>query len=389
MNIGIFSSDFVSKPPFEQRRSSTWGGVAEVVYNLSLSLNEKGHEVNIFTNTSSKIDVGKQSFEQITVHRYKSTIEIGGTPVSIPMLYRPLDTELDIAHVHLGFPSNVISGLLYATYHDCPLVLTGHGEIQLNGDDRIRDKLISVFKKFLDYIVMRTDANTAVSKGMIEMVDYFNTDGEYVDVIPNGIDLSDECDHSQEEAKKKLGHEPTEPLILFLGTLVDRKRPDLLIRALARLTDHYPKATCIIAGQGRKRSELEDLAKSKNLNEKVYFPGFIPENKKRIYYKAADVFCLPSAHESFGLVLLEAQLQGTPVVVSDLPCFQEIVNDGQDGYISSRNPEAIAKSIGQILSDSELKAEMSKQASENAKKYSWSTIADQYIELYTKTLNNY
>lgn len=125
--------------------------------------------------------------------------------------------------------------------------------------------------------------------------------------------------------------------------------------------------------------------------EHVKFAGFVKEELKPLYYKASDIFVLPSTrkHESFGIVNLEAMACGLPIVASKIGGVPDIVKDGENGLlVPPRDSEALADAIIYLLENEDVRRKMSKRGREMVKNYSWDKIAEQYEEVYEEVLGN-
>ena len=109
-------------------------------------------------------------------------------------------------------------------------------------------------------------------------------------------------------------------IILFVGNLTPYKGPDVLVKAMQIIVKEVPDTELIFVGSGMMRDELEMLSKRLDVEKYVKFAGFVEESLKPLYYKAADVFVLPStmSTESFGIVNLEAMKCGIPIVASKI-----------------------------------------------------------------------
>ena len=138
--------------------------------------------------------------------------------------------------------------------------------------------------------------------------------------------------------KKKFGVEGKKTF-LFIGRLESVKNVSLLIRAFSKLKKENPETALFIVGDGSEREWLESLVKSECVQD-VYFFGYVVFPRIIEFYKAADVFVLPSSHEPWGLVVNESMTLGLPVVVSSkVGCRQDLVKDGYNGFVFENENE--------------------------------------------------
>ena len=142
------------------------------------------------------------------------------------------------------------------------------------------------------------------------------------------------------------------PRLLFLSRLHPKKRPDLLIEAAARLDKGGQPCQLILAGPGEPAyvAELQQLALERGLVRRVLFPGMVTGLTKVSLYQAADVFVLPTSHENFGIVLVEAMAAGTPVITTHaVDIWQELQSAG--AVIVDQDPAQIATAIRSLIAD--------------------------------------
>ena len=135
--------------------------------------------------------------------------------------------------------------------------------------------------------------------------------------------------------------------VLFAGRLLAHKNVDLLLRALALLTNDRPELRCAVIGEGPERSRLESLSKELGLAGNVVFHDFLPGSEIYGVMKSGRVFVLPSVREGFGVVVLEANSCGLPVVTVNHPdnAARNLIAEGQNGFIAEVSPEGLAAAL--------------------------------------------
>ncbi|MGZ8892489.1 MAG: glycosyltransferase family 4 protein, partial [Halobacteriota archaeon] len=225
--------------------------------------------------------------------------------------------------------------------------------------------------RIIERLTMRLpDGIVAISqKTRIDLIKRGKVRPERIDVIPVGIDL-------ERIAKIAPARESTD--VLFAGRLIHEKRVDLLLNAIAVAKKEIPTITCAIIGDGPERGLLEDLAVKLGVEENVSFTGFVDQDGLTAYMKASKVFVLPSIREGFGLVIVEANACGLPVISirHDMSAVRELVEDGVNGFlvndISSRE---IAEAITKLVTDEALRERLAENGFAMAKKYGWSDIS--------------
>lgn len=136
----------------------------------------------------------------------------------------------------------------------------------------------------------------------------------------------------RDASREGLGLQPETLLVLFSGKLIPRKQPLLLANALAAMADNPRLAVCFL-GSGEQQSAVEALLRPL-LGGRLLMPGFVNQSELGRYFTAADVFALPSAYDTWGLVVNEAMHWGLPCVVSDKTgCHRDLVEPGVTGFV--------------------------------------------------------
>jgi len=199
-----------------------------------------------------------------------------------------------------------------------------------------------------------------------------------ISIIPNGIDFN-------EIQKIKLSKVKSD--VIYVGRLIKYKNVDFLIKSIKLLETKNPDINCIIVGDGPEKDDLKKLAEELNIEKKINFIGFLEDYNEVIsYMKSSKVFVLPSTREGFGMVVIEANACGLPVVVIDykMNASMELIKHQVNGFISKLSAENIAYFIGLGIDKGE---EMQNECIESAKKYDWDRIVDSLEKLYTKYLH--
>ncbi len=156
------------------------------------------------------------------------------------------------------------------------------------------------------------------------------------------------------------------PVIGAMGRFVAKKGFDIFIAALGRLRSRGVVFRAILAGDGPGRGAIERLVAAHNLADVVALPGWVDD--KQAFFAGVDVFCLPSHHEPFGIVLIEAMAHAMPIVSTDSEGPSEILHDGTDGVLVPRgDAEQLAQSLGWLIADPERAARLGAEAYRNAR----------------------
>ena len=175
------------------------------------------------------------------------------------------------------------------------------------------------------------------------------------------------------------------PVVLFLGRINWKKGLDRLIPAMAKL----PEADLLIAGNDDENYSGRLMARARELGveKRVIFTGPIYGAAKAEIYRKAAVFVLPSYSENFGNVVLEAMLEGCPVVVTPEVGAANIVRQSGGGVIAEGDPESLAAAMRRLLGDAVLRDEMGRNGQKHMReKYSWDAVGRLMLDVYGKIL---
>jgi glycosyltransferase involved in cell wall biosynthesis len=198
-----------------------------------------------------------------------------------------------------------------------------------------------------------------------------------VTVIPMGID-------TEEIDSIKDANENSD--IIFAGRLIKEKNVDLLIRSIDMIRKIHPEVRCLIIGNGPERENLQKLCAELDLNNNITFMDFLEEHHQLIsYIKSSKVFVLPSTREGFGIVVLEANACGKPVVVIDnkMNAACHLVQEGVNGFISHMDEESMMIKILEGLAEYD---NMYMECIEMANKFDWNKIIPELMDVYHKSL---
>lgn len=292
----------------------------------------------------------------------------------------------DIVHLHYPYYGTG-EFVLFASEKLPPIVLTYHMDAKSSG---IRQILVSLERFFFQRVLLKR-----AKKILVSSFDYakhssvagvFKQDPDTFVEAPFGIDTSM---YSPGPSKRQRFSVPEGvPCFAFVGGL-DREHPfkgvDILLKAMAML----PEAHLLISGDGDMRQAHEDQARVLGISSRVHFLGRADDATVIDAYRTADVFAFPSTSEAeaFGLVALEAQACGTPVVASNLPGVRTVVKDGETGFlIPPNNAQALADTLLQIVNDTHLRERMSQAAVRHASRYSQDAHIDGLLRVYQDVL---
>ncbi|MGZ8771567.1 MAG: D-inositol-3-phosphate glycosyltransferase, partial [Aeromicrobium sp.] len=248
-----------------------------------------------------------------------------------------------------------------------------------------------------DEIVRLADrliANTAEEAN--ELISLYGADPARVAVVHPGVDLDVFRAGRQAEARSIIGLDPDSHVLLFAGRIQPLKAPDILVRAAGELLRRQPSlrgrlVVAIVGGPSGTGLEhptaLVDLSTAAGLEDVVRFVPTVSQGELADWYAAATVVCVPSYNESFGLVAIEAQACGTPVVAARVGGLATAVSDGVSGIlVEGHDPLDYADAFQAILSDPELRESMSQKAVRHAESFGWDITAERTLAVYREAV---
>ncbi|HUE97719.1 MAG TPA: glycosyltransferase family 4 protein [Anaerolineales bacterium] len=272
-----------------------------------------------------------------------------------------------------GVPSGVVAWLVKKIY-GIPYVISLRGG-DVPGfrpyDFHIYHRLMA---PFLRIIWRNASAVVANSNGLRSLANTFDS-GFEIPVISNGVDL---------EAYKMADRDWSFPRLLSVGRIVHQKGLDLAMRALGGLKDFHWEWR--IAGDGPQMDALQSLAKELGIAERIVFLGWQSREQVMECYQQANVFLFPSRHEGMPNAMLEAMASGLPVIASCVAGSEELVIDGETGYlVPSEEIDLLRARLRKILKDATLRRQMGSASRQHAEEnYSWESTARQYALLLEK-----
>lgn len=364
------------------------GGIQTHTWKLSGWLHKLGHEVSILC--AGSVRLGEQSSQREGRH----IIEIPYLPGrKLPFLadfveewafnraasqwLRRHAAEFDVVHVQ-GRSGFTFPGRQSQT----PLVATFHGLLSLENRHKnahgfahwLHGKWAGFFEK---NTLRRADACIAVSPEMRdEMEAVLPGAASRTHIIPNGVDVP----------KHLPQPDPTDPnLLLFVGRLCRLKGLFPLVEAMQKVPQHVH---LVMIGDGEERHALGQAIVEAGLHDRVLFTGSLPSEEVFEWLHRAWALVLPSFHETQGIVLLEANACGKPVVASDLPGTRSVVQQGENGLLVQPGDVAhLAAAIRQVFADPDLARQMGRKGRQIAtENFSWEKIALETERLYGSLL---
>jgi glycosyltransferase involved in cell wall biosynthesis len=303
--------------------------------------------------------------------------------------------------VHANF---WMSGLVAAALKrllGIPFVITFHalGRVrrQYQGDaDQFPDQRFAIE----DSIVEQADAVIAeCPQDEQDLMELYHADPARIWMIPAGFDPQEFWPVDKDYARRLLGLDPAERIVLQLGRMVPRKGIESVIRGLGHAAREFDSILRLVVVGGESEApdpkitpelgRLDQVALEEGITEQVTFVGRRPREVLRYYYSAADIFATLPWYEPFGMTPLEAMGCGTPVIGSKVGGVKFTVVHGETGYlVPPQDPQAFAERLFHLSRSPEMMAKMGHQGLQRARNYfTWHQVARMMADLYLETID--
>lgn len=360
MKIAVVTATF---PPYH-------GGSGNVAYHNARILQGRGHDTKVFTPKHAvQSQAHPYGFE---VEYLPAWIKMGKASL-LPGLVGRLK-GFDLIHLHYPFIFGAELACLASRAWHIPLVVTYHNRLE---EQHFAKKLLFYGYTSLMEPFLLSQASTiiAVSQDHLSSVH----PGLRAVEVPNGVDINHYTPGDRVAARKALGLDQSESIVLFVGALDQAhrfKNVPLLLNVVAAL----PGVKCVIAGDGDQRMALADRANGMGIGHRVLFAGSPPSSELPTFYRAADVTVLPSSSlESFGMVLVESMACSTPVIATDLPGVRTVVRHEKTGLlVTPGDHNTLKAALLRLLSSPTKRAAMGAEGRRRVEmRYSWEKIAEQ------------
>jgi D-inositol-3-phosphate glycosyltransferase len=397
----------VHTSPLDQPGAGDAGGMNVYIVEVSRRLAERGIAVDVFTRaTSSDLPPVVEMSPGVTVRHVSAGPFEGLGKDDLPaqlcaftaaVLREEAQHEpghYDVVHSHYWLSGQV--GWLARDRWGVPLVHSAHTlakvkNAALAAGDAPEPRARVIGEEQVVAEADRLVANTAEEAR--QLVRWYDADPRRTLVIPPGVDLQRFSPGDRRRARERVGVPADAVVLLFVGRIQPLKGPDLLLEAAARMLADDPalrsrlQVLVVGAPSGSGLAEprrLQELAVSLGVTDVVRFLPPQPPEQLAEHYRAADVAVVPSHNESFGLVALEAQACGTPVVAAAVGGLHTAVDDGVSGLlVAGRDPGDYAAAVARVIDRREL---LAAGARRHATRFSWNRTVDSLVDAYSAAM---
>ncbi|MDQ1671461.1 MAG: D-inositol-3-phosphate glycosyltransferase [Frankiaceae bacterium] len=400
----------VHTSPLDQPGTGDAGGMNVYVVELSRQLAALGIDVEIFTRaTRSGLPPVVRLDDGVLVRHVTAGPYEGLGKADLPAQMCAFTAELlrveathepgwyDLVHSHYWLSGQI--GWVAAERWGVPLVSTAHTLAKVKNaalaDGDAPEPLVRVIGE-QQVVAASTRLVASTPAEARELIELYDAPEAAVDVVAPGVDLEVFRPGEATAARTRLGVPPDADLLLFVGRLQPLKAPDVLLRAAAELlaVDPGRRRNLVVAVLGGPSGngldtpeELQGLAARLGIADVVRFEPPVAHEQLADWYRAADVVVVPSHNESFGLVALEAQACGTPVVAAAVGGLRTAVRHEVSGLlIDGHDPADYAGAFARLLDEPGLRDRLAQGAITHAAGFGWSATARGVLGSYAAAL---
>ena len=246
-------------------------------------------------------------------------------------------------------------------------------------EPQVRIQLEGEISRCADLLVVSTESEAA------DLVAAYGIPRDKAEVIAPGVDLETFRPRDGESARRLIGY-PDSRIVLFVGRLERLKGVEIVLRAFAANAATRPDLRLLVLGEDSRHADesekarLRAVAQDLGIEGRVDFLGPVAHHELPYFYSAATACLMPSYSESFGLVGLEAQACGCPVIASNIAGLASVVRDGVTGYlVDGDDPAPYAAALERLLDDRTLAAGMGRKGILLAQRFTWQRTADRLL----------
>lgn len=398
--------------PLEQPGSGDAGGMNVYVLNVARQLARQGNTVDVFTRATRisqgevvEVEPGLRVINIIAgpyegLSKEELPTQLAAFAGGVVQFVRREHLEFDLVHSHYWLSGQV--GWLLRDIWRIPLVHTAHTLAAVKNSHRSdQDTAESEARRICeqqlvdnaDVLVVNTSEESA------DLQHHYDADPTKIAVMSPGTDIdiyTPGTERNTERARRELGIPMHAKVVAFVGRLQEFKGPQVLIRAVGELLRRDPERNLRVllcggaSGAAAQLAEYQRLAHEVGAGRVVRFLEPRPPEELVCVYRAADLVAVPSYNESFGLVAMEAQASGTPVVAARVGGLPIAVVEGETGVlVDGHDATSWADALGQLLDDDATRIRMGEDAVRHAARFSWAASASTLAGIYSDVLSTW
>ncbi|MDP9935761.1 D-inositol-3-phosphate glycosyltransferase [Paenarthrobacter nicotinovorans] len=391
--------------PMEQPGAGDAGGMNVYVRALAMALAESGVEVEIFTRaTKASQPAVEHPGPGVCVHNIPAGPRRKVPKEELPELLHQMVVEIDNIRnrqlhgrydaIHSHYWVSGVAGLELSALWGVPLVHTMHTMAKVKNlvlqpgehpEPRRRENGEQLIVDGADRLIANTPAEAD------ELVSHYGADRDRIDVAPPGVDLNIFTPAFRKKSRARLDVRPNSFHILFAGRIQRLKGPQIFVKAASILRQRRPdidlEMTILGALSGAKDFNLQQIISDAGMDDVVTHRPPVVATELAGWFRSADVVVMPSFSESFGLVALEAQACGTPVVATNVGGLSRAISDGRTGIlVDGHDPSDWADALEDLYDDVQTREDMGRLAATHAESFGWQRTAAITLESYREAV---
>ena len=372
-----------------------WGGV-NYAYNIAKILVEKGHDITVLCSDHEKENEEK-IIDGIRIVRLKPDFILSNTPLkfNLPFKMSKLikENNFDLINAHTPVPFYADVAAMVSKRYKIPFILTYH-------NDNIKDSffmgtIANVYSYSFNLLTLK------LSKRIITPSPYCYNESTFLEKfkdklvwIPPGVNINRYNVGNSFKIYDDYNIPHSSKIILFVGEISKvhaHKGIDDLIKSFKKVLKEVKGVYLVLVGRGDMIPGYKKMCENLGIADNAIFTGFVDDDTLIEYYKSSDVVVLPSTtvQEGFGMVLVEGNACGKPVIGTRVGGIQYVIEDSKNGLlVPSKNPKVLADAIIKLLNDEDLAKGMGKYGRRLVVgQYTWNKAVEMTEKVYKEVIH--
>jgi len=391
MKIAIFTNNYLPNPY----------GVSMSIESFRREYEKRGHTVYIFApKTKGYVDenpnASPRTWNAARVFRYPS-IDINykiSFPLGIPYSRKISNIleKLEIDIIHSQHP-NLIgwAAKRWAKKKNVPLVFTWHTLY----DQYAHFAPPFIPKKFAAWwtignaVRYANNANQVIvpTPSVRPIIEKWGVTNREIAAIPTGIREEEFADRDGDAIRRKYSVSAGDILLVWIARFTQEKNTEFLFRSVIHVLGKNKNVRFLAGGDGHLFGAMKQLVKEAGVESQVIMPGFVPNDEKKNYYEAGDIYVNASKSETQGIIIAEAMYTGLPVVAISATGVKDLVMNHVTGLLVDDNEESFSNAVEKLIIDADLRNKFSENSKKIAQeKYTSKACADKMLEVYQEVI---
>lgn len=233
----------------------------------------------------------------------------------------------------------------------------------------------------------RADKVIAPTGSVKKILEKWGVKKEKLEVVSTGVDEEQLANPDGVSIREKYAVKEDEILLVTITRLTKEKNVEFLLEAVSEVLEKNKKVKFLVGGNGDLAEKLKNMATEKGVLGQVIFPGFIPNEIKKDYYAAGDIFVFASKSETQGMIISEAMYLGLPIVAVSATGVKDLVTNQVTGLLVKENKAEFIEAVGRLLNDSRLRKKFSENAGKISRQgYTSKICAQKLLEVYAEAI---